>query len=173
MSGLVSVTTHHSGGQKLKQAVAKAQQAQGVDELAVGFFSTARYQDGTPVTNVAAWNEYGTRRRDGSVHIPERPFFRKALASVQGKVDNILAKVDTEKMVVDRKVASLLGETVKSEIQTSIRNLRFPPNAPITISGGWMRNARGKLIRIKGKRSSNPLIDTGFMRLSVSYEVKD
>ena len=43
------------GGQKAKQFILQAKRAQrgAVDELQVGFFSTSKYPDGTPVTNVA------------------------------------------------------------------------------------------------------------------------
>ena len=65
-----------TGGRAAKQFILQAKRAQrgAVEELQVGFFATAKYPDGTPVTNVAVWNEFGT----GS--IPERPFFRQALA---------------------------------------------------------------------------------------------
>ena len=65
-----------TGGRAAKQFILQAKRAQrgAVEELQVGFFATAKYPDGTPVTNVAVWNEFGTGR------IPERPFFRQALA---------------------------------------------------------------------------------------------
>ena len=73
----------------------------------VGFFSTARYEDGTPVAAVAAWNEFGTET------IPERPFFRNALAESERGVSNILAKgIDTKKMVVDEQLAGRAGAYV-------------------------------------------------------------
>ena len=52
------------GGEKLKEFLrrAKAAQAFNVRKLEIGFWDTARYPDGTPVTNVAAWNEWGTKK---------------------------------------------------------------------------------------------------------------
>ena len=45
---------------------------------------------------------------------------------------------------------------MKREIQQSIRQLRTPPNSPLTIA-------------MKG--SSNPLINTGKLRNSVDFEI--
>ena len=39
----------------------------------VGWFEESKYDDNTPVANVAFWQEYGTKRG-----IPERPFMRPA-----------------------------------------------------------------------------------------------
>ena len=169
----VDVTTITTGGQQAQAHIQAAQQAKGVTELAVGFFATAKYQDGTAVTNVAAWNEFGTRRRDGSQHIPERPFFRNAIKDVEADVRQFLKQATPETMVVTRKMAAAMGEIVKAAIQKSIRDLDDPPNAPVTIEGGMVRTSTGKWIYIKGKGSKNPLIDIGFMRTSVSYAVKE
>ena len=64
-----------TGGRKLAAFLrqAKAAQASSVKGIDVGFFSTAKYPDGTPVAAVAAWNEFGTER-NGQQHVPERPF---------------------------------------------------------------------------------------------------
>ena len=164
----IKVTARTTGGRKLQQTLTKAKQARSVKELAVGFFNTARYPDGTPVTNVAAWNEFGTRT------IPERPYFRQAIKTMTPKVDRFLhRRVDPKTPVVDRPLAGQVGELAKAEIQTSIRNLRQPPNSPVTIRGGWVSTPSGKPYLVKGKGSSNPLIDTGFMRISTSYQIKD
>ena len=68
------------GGDKLRRFLREAKSASRVKATEVGFFSEARYPDGTPVPAVAAWNEFGTTR------IPERPFFRQALAVAPSEV---------------------------------------------------------------------------------------
>jgi hypothetical protein len=46
-------------------------------QLAVGWFSTAKYQqDNTPVAEAAATNEYG----NPIAHVPSRPFMRPVFA---------------------------------------------------------------------------------------------
>ena len=159
------------GGRKLRVFLRKARSAKsrskGVD---VGFFKTARYSDGTYVASVAAWNEFGTD--DGRV--PERPFFRQAIEGADRVINPILkAGVDPQTMELDEQTASAVGAVMVGRIQASIRNLRVPENAEITVKGGWMRSKTGKPIFIKGKGSDNPLIDEGIMRQSVDYEVGD
>ena len=146
----VTVKVQRRGGQRLKRLLREAGKG-GVSGVRVGFFETARYDDGTPVAAVAAWNEFGTET------IPERPFFRRAIAEAEDRIAKVLRRgIDTEKMVVDERLAGRVGAYVQGEIQDSITALKEPQNAPETI---------------KRKGSSNPLIDTGHMRDSVDYEV--
>ena len=142
------------GGDKLRRVLkdAKAAQRSQVKRLAVGFFETARYPDGTPVAAVAAWNEYGTKR------IPERPFFRQALDAAVRPVSRLIENaIDPKELVVDKILAGRIGETVKGEIEQRIVDLREPANAPSTIAK---------------KGSSNPLIGkTSTMRQSVTWDI--
>ena len=55
------------------------------------------------------------------------------------------------------KALSIVGEVARADIIQSITDLKAPPNAESTI---------------KQKKSTNPLIDTGLMRRSVTYKVK-
>lgn len=124
-------------------------------ELSIGFFSEARYENGDYVASVAFTNEFG----DASKRIPARPFFRNTIKTHSTKWGDIFAK--QAKQGNAKGALNYLGNVIKGDIQKSITDLRTPPNAPLTIA-------------MKG--SSNPLIDTGFMRASVTYkidEVKD
>ena len=143
------------GGRKLKEFLRKARAAKNRSkQVDVGFFSSARYSDGTYVASVAAWQEFGVEGR-----IPERPFLRTAIAGADRELVPIMkAGIDPKTMELDERTASLLGEVMKARIQRSIVALREPPNAPSTIAR---------------KGSSNPLIDIGVMRQSVDYEVGD
>ncbi len=148
----VTVKVQQRGGKKLKRLLREAGKG-GVSGVKVGFFSTAKYEDGTPVAAVAAWNEFGTKT------IPERPFFRNALAESERGVSNILAKgIDTKKMVVDEQLAGRVGAYVAGQVMESITALKGPPNAPETV---------------RRKGSTNPLIDTGMMRASVGWSVEE
>ena len=147
----IKVSVKRTGGKKLQRLLREAGKG-GVSGVKVGFFSTARYQDGTPVAAVAAWNEFGTET------IPERPFFRNALAESERSVGRILqAGLDTKKMVVDEQLAGRVGAHVQGKIQDSITSLKEPPNAPETV---------------RRKGSSDPLMDTGTLRNSVAWEVE-
>ena len=148
--------TRTTGGRKLaeflRKAKAAASKSKGVD---VGFFKSARYPDGTQVAAVAAFNEFGVP----SQGIPERPFFRNAIAGAEREIMPILkAGIDPKTMELDDRTAGHVGEVMKARIQASIRTLKEPPNAPSTI-------------RTKG--SSQPLVDTAHMKNSVTYEVTD
>ncbi len=146
----VSVKVQRRGGKKLGRLLREASKRRDTT-VEVGFFSEARYQDGTPVAAVAAWNEFGTET------IPERRFFRRALAEVEDGVTNIVkAGIDTEKMVVDDRLADRVGAYVAGQVMESITALRTPKNAPVTA---------------RHKGSTNPLIDTGMMRASVGWRV--
>ena len=145
------VTTKRRGGQKLRRLLREAGKG-GVSGVKVGFFSTAKYEDGTPVAAVAAWNEFGTET------IPERPFFRRAIAEMEDGVTKIVKSgIDTEKMVVDDRLAGRVGAYVAGQVMESITALKEPPNAPETV---------------RRKGSSDPLLDTGTLRNSVDWEVE-
>ena len=136
----------------MKEALRKSLNSRGMKETEVGFFDSARYPDGTSVPAVAAWNEFGTK------NIPERPFFRNALDTSKPKILRMLKQgVDPYALVVPSNLAHQIGAVVAGEVQESITDLKIPPNAPSTIAA---------------KGSSNPLLDTGFMRQSVTWRVK-
>ena len=150
-------TVRIEGGKKLQKILDNAGKG-GVESVSVGFFSTARYANGMHVAFVAALNEFGTRKRDGSVHIPERPFFRNAIKKSENDVIQMLFNnVDPRRMVVTEQIANMIGAKVQGNIQQEIADLKRPGNAPATI---------------ERKGFDNPLIHTGHMRRSVTYRVK-
>ena len=168
---MIQIKARTTGGHKLNKFLREAGKG-GVDEIQVGFFSSARYADGTPVASVALWNEFGTRKKDGRQHIPPRPFFRRALRKSQRGISAILGDdIDPKKMAVDRQTANKVGAYVQGMIQNEIVTLRTPANARVTIEGGWIKSYHGKWIRIKGKGGTNPLIADGTMRLAVTWQV--
>ena len=122
----------------------------GKEKLEIGFFETARYPNGTFVAQVARYNEFGT------LNIPMRPFFRNA---IQKNIKKWYATLQNaiNQNATPSKALSIVGEVARADIIQSITDLRTPPNAESTI---------------KSKKSTNPLIDTGLMRRSVTYKVK-
>lgn len=103
----------------------------------------------------ATFNHFGTST------IPERPFITNAVRDNKGKYVRFL-KAEGKGILIDstppRLVLEKLGLMGQGDIQEEITNLSSPPNAPSTI---------------RQKGSSNPLIDTGQMRGSVTYKVED
>ncbi|MEE9451378.1 MAG: hypothetical protein V3V61_01315 [Gammaproteobacteria bacterium] len=135
---------------RLKKLASVRQVVKGYD---VGFFKQSVYPDGTLVTSVAFWNEFGTK------FVPERPFFRTGNKKAEKPLIKLIDKLlnENDSYVLSKESVSLLGQLHASQIQKSIVDLRDPPNAVSTI------DAKG------GK--SNPLIDTGEMRRSVISKV--
>lgn len=160
MSNMGEITAKTTGGSKTREFLrrAKAAARSGQPTLKVGFFETARYPDGTPVAAVAAWNEFGTRSRNGTVLTPERPSFRNSLPEMKEQIANVAkGRIDPATMEVTETMARLMGTACEGVLKKSITKLSDPPNAPGTV---------------RAKGSSNPLIDRGFMRMSASHEVE-
>lgn len=120
----------------------------------VGFPSSAKEPDGTSTALVAAVHEYG------SEHVPERPFMRVAIQENLGNYKalnaNSLKQLVRGSITTD-KALGLLGLMASSHIKEKIKNGSFAPLKAATI---------------KRKGSSKPLIDTGQMRQSVTYELE-
>ena len=113
------------------------------------------YPDGTPLLNVAAWNNFGTSR------IPRRDFMTVGAKAMNEKTQPIAKKFvkDINSGKIDPDVVlSQMGVVAAGALQLTIRDLKEPPNAPITI-------------RMKG--SSNPLVDTGLLVQSVTFAVRE
>ena len=148
---MVKVETKTTGGRKLKQIIRNSLMRRGVGKLEVGFFSQAKYPDGTPVPAVAAWQEFGTKK------IPQRPFFRNALEKSRTQVKETFRKgINSKTMKVDRKLANTVGLIISDQIKMEIVNLDDPPLSPATIAS---------------KGSTNPLVDTDVMKGSVTWLV--
>ena len=151
----LTTRTTVTGGLRLRAAIAAARKAAGDGELRVGFFRSARYPDGTPVAAVAVYNEFGTGTSDEPTgRIPSRPFFRQALDSVVPRVSDYVQQNVEARSPQLPPLLDDLGLMLAEEVQDSITRLRLPANAPATVAR---------------KGSSNPLIDTGQMRRSVTW----
>lgn len=120
----------------------------------VGFLSGATYPDGMSVPLVASLNEFGAPSRGQ----PPRPFFRRMINEKQGEwpaaIEQTLVANDYD---VDRTLGQV-GEGIAGQLRQSIIDLVEPPLKPSTI------RAKGGVTK--------PLIDTGVMLNSVSYEVE-
>lgn len=94
-----------------------------------------------------------------SVTIPERSFLRSAFDEhnrewtrfANEMIPRVLAGALSVDALFDR-----LGQRMVADVQAKIRSISSPPNAPITR---------------ENKGSSNPLIDSGRMRQSITYKV--
>lgn len=91
-----------------------------------------------------------------SVTIPPRPFFRNAINKHKGEWGKQAAELLRKNKFDLQKTAGQMGKLIKGEVQQSIVDTNSPPNAASTIAR---------------KKSSVPLIDSGFMLSRVDFEV--
>ena len=135
------------------KAFKKALEELGKLEVRVGYQEGATYPDGTPVINVALWNELGT------VNIPPRPFIRQTVDNNEAKFQSQM-KASASKLAKGTssdEVLNELGVFAKGLLQKEIKDGGFIANAPSTV---------------KKKGSDKPLIDTGLLRQSANYVIK-
>lgn len=142
----------------------------------IGWFPSARYDDdkSTPVAQVAAVQEYGYPPKN----IPARPFVRPAIENNQTKWKNIgerglkaiLKQKSTAKAVLEN-----IGITAVGDIQHAISQVYSPVLKQRTIEARLARrNAQGgrRLTKTQAQGIAKPLIDTGHMQATVSYEIE-
>jgi hypothetical protein len=156
---MVSVRANTAGTDALRRAIADLKRK----ELRVGWFDTARYQDGTPVAYVATIQEFGHRA------IPPRPFMRQTIAEQRAAWQASLKAGSRHVMTGALSVDQLLGQfgmAVAGEIATTISRITHPPLSPRTIAA---RQAKKKTPGVSVK----PLVDTGLLIQSVSSQVID
>lgn len=126
--------------------------------VSVGIPSTAKEEDGSSSAVVAAANEYGT------ANIPERPFLRtgvrKNLPKYKKLNETNLKAVVNGKSTIDKSLG-LLGLMASQDVKDEITNGNFAPLDAKTIAARKRRSVG----------SSKPLIDTGQMRESITYEI--
>lgn len=141
----------------------------GLDDryVVVGVPQGAKERDGdgdATMAEVAFYNEFGTKNKDGDQHIPERSFLRSAMDENADKYAKYFVKlmraVIDEKMDTD-KALGILGQMGKADVDQKIRSNIPPPNAESTIK------KKGRKIK-----STKTLIDTGQLRQSITYEVR-
>lgn len=173
-----------SGGSNLEKVLAQiGNTAKG--GLTVGFLAGATYPDGTPVAQVAFWNEFG---HGGNFPAPPRPFFRKMIADESSgwgvKLSNALKHYEYNGDMALRA----MGEDIKGALQESISTIDGPALSPTTLILRKRFWGNPYDIRIRdvldaqqavadgetgaGGTQSKPLVWTGTLLRAVDYEVK-
>jgi hypothetical protein len=132
---------------------------QGLDEDGTKFTDTE-----LTVLDIAIINEYGSFSR----HIPQRSFIFSVVMKNIVKYREAMKKIGMKYIefgsdVTLDKILPLLGEVVKRDIQNEIRNGKFEPLARSTLRAREERGFAG----------TKPLIVTGQLLQSISYEVRN
>lgn len=130
-------------------AVIDAMRALAADRIKVGVLGAA----GSENVVKAVANEFGT------ADIPERSFIRATFnarrGAYVGALRNAVAAVSARKMTA-RQALELIGVRVVADVQETLTSIDTPPLAASTVAA---------------KGSTQPLIDTGRLRASISFEV--
>lgn len=99
------------------------------------------------------------KKETKEIKIPERSFVRGSYDENKNKIidnaDKLLEKVINLELPVS-VFFDTLGEYIVGLVQEYMTDLKSPPNHPATIAN---------------KKSSNPLIDTGRLRQSITYKM--
>lgn len=116
------------------------------------------YPGGASVAEIAIYNEFGTER-NGKEAIPSRPFFSNAFDKNREELNNLIKDLYYKILAFQLNVSrglDLIGLFMVGKIQKEIVDLREPPNKEST--------------KKHKKGVDNPLIDTGHMKNSTTYE---
>jgi len=141
-----------SGGAKLEAILRDtAKKLADGKTLRVGFLESEKYPDGTPVAQVAFWNEYGT------VKAPPRPFFREMIAAKSGRWGGALGKALVANGNDTTAALSLVGTGIKDQLTQAVVEFQSPGNAQSTIMA---------------KGFDKPLIDTGQMQRAPGFDIE-
>ena len=152
----MSVKFLHKNPNALKKILKRYEK---LPSIAVGFPSSKtksiEYPDGESVVVVAARNNFGVPEEN----IPRRPFMElssKPAQKVASKLTKKLFPQLTKGTMSIETIADLIGIAVAPIFKRTAVELRTPPNSPRTIAK---------------KKSDNPLVDTGLLVQSITYEV--
>ena len=174
-----------TGGDKLAKILADiGGKAQG--SVDVGFMSGATYPDGTPVAQVAFWNEFG---HGGRFPAPPRPFFRNMINDKSGAWPSQIGVALKIYEGDGKKTLGSMGDLIKGQLRESIINTTEPALSPTTLMlrkkfGNHPENIRARDVLAAQQAVKNgevgasgtqakPLEWTGHMLKSITYEVKE
>jgi len=115
-----------------------------------------------------------------AMHIPARPVVKPALAKGSVRTKMAVAMLSACAAANDGDLSAVTsaledaGRAGVDGIHAYIDEGIPPPNSPITLKGGWMRNpVSGKPMKVKGKSGTTPLVDTGQLYNDFDYEIKE
>ena len=113
-------------------------------------------------------------------HIPARPVILPALSADKAReaVGRELREAASAANAGDRQAMQAAleraGEAGTDAIRAYIDAGVPPPNAPLTVEGGWIRNFSSKKpVHVEGKGFSKPLYDTGELYDDFDYEITE
>ena len=112
------------------------------------------------------------------MRIPSRPVIAPALAKPETRSAMAEAMKEAARAAWEgedpRAALEAAGQAGADGIRAYIDSGIPPPNSPVTVNGGWIRNrAAGKSVYIPGKGQNKPLYDTGALYEAFDYEIEE
>lgn len=152
----------HTPGPGVKALTAAIKGLAG-QQAKVGWFPSAKYEDGTPVALVAVVQEHGSTEKG----IPPRPFMRNTADEKKAewqKDSHVITKAVIDgKMPADGALQGL-AQKAEGDIRRAISKVSTPPLSERTIAARARRHS-------KGKASTKPLVDTGILLNTLTSQV--
>jgi hypothetical protein len=115
-----------------------------------------------------------------AMHIPARPVVKPALAKPSVRAEMGQAMMNACAAALDGDLSGVTAALEESGragvdgIHAYIDKGIPPPNSPITLKGGWMRNpVSGKPVKVKGKSGTTPLVDTGQLYNDFDFRIRE
>ena len=112
------------------------------------------------------------------MHIPPRPVVQPALAKESLKTEMGDRLLESCQAAFDGDISGTVagmedcGQRGADGIREYIDGGIGPPNAPVTLSGGWIYNRVAKVgVHVGGKSGSTPMKDTAQLYNDFDYEV--
>jgi hypothetical protein len=174
-----------TGGQKAAVILAEiGARIKNAEFVRVGFLEKAKYPDGRPVAMIAAIQEFGAPR----AKIPPRPFFRNMIAKHSSSWPQAAANLLKANNYDTRLTLNMVGDAIAGQLRQSIVDTTAPPLSPVTLMLRKMK-AQNPGLRVSkrvvweaarrvrrgestGGASIKPLVETGHMLQSISWEVR-
>lgn len=97
------------------------------------------------------------------VEIPERSYLRSSFDEEKAKINQLVHKMLVQVFagkMTGEQLLNRLGLYLQSMVQAKIRSITSPPKSGVTMA-------------VEGPGKSNPLIDTGRLMQSITYQVVD
>lgn len=152
------------GYAQLKKAMAGMQDKSGK----VGWFESAKYEDGTPVAYVAAIQEFG----DPSHNIPPRSFMRTTSKEQTTHWKEILtqgAKLVVKGELTIAALMEMIGLGAAGDIRKKISEITSPPLKVATVKARLRGKKQGNYVSLT---AAKPLIDTKVMINTLGNKVE-
>lgn len=176
------------GGDKLAAKLAElSKQIAKASEVRIGFLEGSTEADGTSIPMIAAIQEFGTTNTKERTVIPPRPYFRTMIAEHSGEWGEVLGKVLEHNGMDAENGLEQMGMYIGGQLQQSIIDTMEPALSDVTLMLRKMRSedqslvVTGKTVGEAARRvaagedvgdvSRKPLVDTGTLLRSVSYQV--